>query len=267
MNWKENLPEALLPHIEAIAATERPCIRLTVAEHAPATPWQSAIGRILYWPQSAVWPVDENNRPLYGLLQINLAEFPALQGWPTVGIVQFFVSDNAFWGANPLEPQRQSNFRVVYHAHEQLEATPLLTDFSFLPNFEDLPLAADTHRALIGQGDTMPMPPDDYRFQEQLQPLFDALGDAVWEALAAYRKAIGTVGHRLGGYATFAQDDPRSADSPWELLLQLDTDPQIQMHWGDYGVAHWFYLPVQQSRSLTASDAPFQNVWYAWETG
>lgn len=265
MNWKDNLPKALLPHTDALAATELPCIRLTIADHAPAHAWDSAIGHIRYWPQAATWPTDENGRPLFGLLQLNLATLPVWEGFPSVGILQFFVNDNAFWGANPLEPQRQANFRVVYHDHPEPAATPLLTDFSFLPQFEDLPLAQGVHRAIVGQADTMPMPPEDCRFPELLEPLFAELGDDMWPALAAYRRAIGTVGHRLGGYAGFVQDDPRTDTSPWELLLQLDTDTSVGMRWGDYGVAHWFHQPAPTTRSLDAHAAPFQSVWYAWE--
>lgn len=118
----------------------------------------------------------------------------------------------------------------------------------------------------------MPMPPQDYRFETMLQDIFDEFGDDQWRLLGAYKKAIGTVGHRLGGYASFIQDDPRSAaddeQTSWELLLQLDTDPKVGLMWGDYGVAHWFYGQDASSRSL---DTPgerklFERIWYGWES-
>jgi uncharacterized protein YwqG len=268
MNWITALPPELTPFTDRLVATARPCLRLQVEDQAPAQPWQSALGKVTYWPLDQPWPVDENKRPLFGLMQLNLAELPPLEGLPQHGMLQFFLTDNAFWGANPLQPQQQENFRVIYHHDAKPESTALLSDFSFLPVFNDLPLSADVHRAISATADSMPMPPEDYRFEQLLGDIFTELGDEKWSTLNAYRKAIGTVGHRLGGYAGFAQEDPRQENSPWELLLQLDTDPSIGLIWGDYGVAHWFYAPPQTaSRSLDAPlTDPFEKIWYGWES-
>lgn len=270
MNWTEQLPVELQPFLERFQATAIPCIRLEFENEPPAKRWSSALGRILYWPAAQDWPTDENGRPLFGLLQLNLAELPAHPNLPQHGIVQFFITDNAFWGANPLDPRRQDNFRLIYHDTPQPEATELLSDFSFLPAYEDLPLPQDVSLAISGTLVEMPMPPQDYRFEETLGDIFSSFEDQRWELLGAYKKAIGTVGHRLGGYASFVQDDPRhdNDETNWELLLQLDTDPQAGLIWGDYGVAHWFYAPTVQSRSLSEIPAhPFDAIWYGWECG
>jgi uncharacterized protein YwqG len=268
MNWIDALPLELIPFTDRFVATVRPCLRLKIEDQPPAHAWQSALGKVTYWPLDKDWPLDENERPLYGLMQLNLAEFPPLEGLPHHGILQFFLTDNAFWGANPLQPQQQQNFRVIYHDVVSPEATPLLDDFSFLPPFKDLPLSAEVYRSITATTDSMPMPPEDHRFEALLGDIFNGLGDEKWSVLNAYRKAIGTVGHRLGGYAGFAQEDPRQDNSPWELLLQLDTDPKIHLFWGDYGVAHWFYAPAPTAtRSLDAAQpGPFSEIWYGWES-
>lgn len=268
MNWTEQLPVELQPFLERFQATAMPCIRLQIETEPPAKRWHSTLGRILYWPVAKDWPSDENGRPLFGLLQLNLAELPSLPSLPSHGILQFFVTDDAFWGANPLDPRRQDNFRVVYHDDPEPEHTELLSDFSFLPLYEDLPLQRDISLAITGTLVDMPMPPQDYRFEETLGDIFDGFEDQKWELLGAYKKAIRTVGHRLGGYASFVQDDPRqSTDTPqWELLLQLDTDHKTGLIWGDYGVAHWFFAPGVQSRNLDAVPAnSFEMIWYGWE--
>lgn len=273
MNWETKLPELLHPHAEVFAATERPVVRLQSTNAAPPTRWSSCLGRLLFWPVGQPWPVDENKRPLFGLLQLNLAELPALPNWPTHGILQFFVSDDAFWGAHPLDPARQENFRLVYHEFKDPSTVSLLDDFSFLPMYEDLPLQRDLCVGIKGEADVMLMPPGDHRFETTLQPIFDELGDDKWTVLSAYRKAIGTTGHRLGGYASFVQDDPRPSGETWELLLQLESDPSLGMLWGDYGVAHWFHAVPDTSatvgeRSLAAptSTVDFGQVWYGWES-
>ncbi|MEL7424945.1 MAG: DUF1963 domain-containing protein [Bacteroidota bacterium] len=270
MNWIDQLPAELQVHQDRFLATTRPSVQLQIEKEAPSKRWHSALGRILYWPVDQAWPTDENGRPLFGLLQLNLAELPALAGFPTHGLLQFFLCDDAFWGANPLIPQQQANFRVVYHDHPEPEKTALLDDFSFLPLYEDLPLQRDICLGVSGTLVDMPMPPQDYRFEATLQDIFTDFGDQQWEMLAAYKKAIGTVGHRLGGYASFIQDDPRQAEdaTQWELLLQLDTDPKVSLMWGDYGVAHWFYTPAPAERSLDAEPQgiDFGEIWYGWES-
>jgi uncharacterized protein YwqG len=266
MNWKAQLSAAFAPLLEQLEATARPCVRLQIEAHPPEAVWSSCLGRVSFWPVEQAWPTDHQGRPLFGLLQLNLAELPKLPDWPSSGILQFFVSDDAFWGAHPLDPTRQENFCIHYHAVEEPAAVELLQDFSFLPAYEDLPLERELYLAVTGTLDTMPLPPGDYRFEQQLRPFFDAFEEEKWERLGEYRRAIGTVGHRLGGYPGFIQDDPRRAGDDWELLLQLDTDPQLGLHWGDYGVAHWFYRSDSvASRSLAAA-TPFSEVWYGWES-
>ncbi|MEM1214447.1 MAG: DUF1963 domain-containing protein [Bacteroidota bacterium] len=266
MNWKDQLPTLLLPDLQRFVQTERPCVRLRVTAAAPEHAWSSALGPIQYWPLAKTWPTDEQGRPLFGLLQLNLAELPHLPDLPAQGMLQFFISDDAFWGANPVAHQQaQRNYRVVYHPTNRPEAEPLRTDFSFLPEFVDLPLRTTTRQAISGQLERMPMPPEDVRFPRVLGDLFAALGDAQWDVLRQYRQAIGTVGHRLGGYPGFAQEDTRQGNPLPELLLQLDSDPDAELMWGDYGVAHWLYSPPSEvtERSLTAD--PFAQVTYSWE--
>ncbi|RME97564.1 MAG: DUF1963 domain-containing protein [Bacteroidetes bacterium] len=224
------------------------------------------MGRINFWPADLAWPTDPQGRPLFGLLQLNLSELPTLPGWPAHGILQFFVKDDAFWGAHPLEPTQQDNFRLHYHDVRQPTQVKLLEDFSFLPAYEDLPLERELYLAVSGTLDSMPLPPEDYRFPQHLGPFFEVFGEDKWARLGEYRRAIGTVGHRLGGYPGFIQDDPRQPQDNWELLLQLDTDPQLGLRWGDYGVAHWFYrAEATASRSPQPAHA-FSEVWYGWES-
>lgn len=272
MNWKAHLPAELQPFLDRISATVKPCVKLSIQDTPPSEIWSSTFGCVRFWPQGQDWPTDENGRPLFGLLQLNLAELPALANWPKHGILQFFLSDDAFWGANPLNPLQQRNCRVVFHDVSTPATTTLINDFSFLPTFEDLPLQRNLCLAVTGEASEMPMPPQDFRFETMLQDIFDEFGNDQWRLLGAYKKAIGTVGHRLGGYASFIQDDPRSAaddkQTSWELLLQLDTDPNVGLMWGDYGVAHWFYGQDTSSRSL---DTPgekklFERIWYGWES-
>ncbi|MEL6214380.1 MAG: DUF1963 domain-containing protein [Pseudomonadota bacterium] len=70
--------------------------------------------------------------------------------------------------------------------------------------------------------------------------------------------------HQIGGYAVFTQTDPRSyegKDEDWQVLLQLDSQTigDLDMMWGDVGIANFFIRPAD----LAARD--FSQVWYNWD--
>jgi uncharacterized protein YwqG len=50
--------------------------------------------------------------------------------------------------------------------------------------------------------------------------------------------------HKIGGYPFFTQSDPRDYEPRLLeheiLLLQIDTDDEIGIMWGDSGIAHFF---------------------------
>ncbi len=258
MNWTEQLPLPLQTYAAEIAATARPCLRLQLLDRMPSRRWESCLGRVLFWPADRPWPRDQRDRPLIGLLQLNLAELPPITGLPHEGILQFFVADEPNWGSTTATSD-SSVLSAVYHPIQFPAEVKLLDDFSFLPNYEHPPLRKDICLAVDAKLDQMPMPPEDYRFPATLGAIFDALGDEKWTVLTAYRRLIGTVGHRLGGYAGFVQDDPRDENSSWELLLQLDSSPEHGLFWGDYGVAHWYFNPSQER-----IEDLFGTAWHEW---
>jgi uncharacterized protein YwqG len=77
--------------------------------------------------------------------------------------------------------------------------------------------------------------------------------------LEEYDKAVSAQGHKLGGYAYFTQDDPRSAEDPMLLLFQLDSDQPMDLMWGDTGVGHFFI------RAADLLKRDFTKVWFDWD--
>ncbi|WP_438870473.1 DUF1963 domain-containing protein, partial [Pseudomonas sp. L1(2025)] len=67
--------------------------------------------------------------------------------------------------------------------------------------------------------------------------------------------------HKIGGYASFTQEDPRSYSHQNHtiLLLQIDSDDDIDSMWGDVGIANFFIRP----EDLKKKD--FSNVLYNWD--
>lgn len=68
-------------------------------------------------------------------------------------------------------------------------------------------------------------------------------------------------GHKIGGYASFTQHDPREYEYKKHtvLLLQIDSDDDIGSMWGDVGIANFFITP----ENLRKKD--FSNVLYNWD--
>lgn len=66
------------------------------------------------------------------------------------------------------------------------------------------------------------------------------------------------IGHRIGGYPYFTQQDIREGASDHTiLLLQIDTDDGII--WGDSGVANFFITPEDLQKHN------FSNVIFTWD--
>ncbi len=257
-------PKALEPYRARLAATEKPFTRITLQETnaAALSLWQSKVGGHPYWLQDAPYPVGEDDRPLFFLAQINLAETPPLEGFPRQGIVQFFIADNDLMGLDFDEPEIQHGFRVVYHPTPAPQADALLRDFAFLPHFDadNLPFAPGRCFAMQFAADTGLMPESDYRFDDLFGEDFFARFQAdEWTIAEAWGQIADAAGHRLGGYAEFTQEDPRTPEDPMELLFQLDSDSQNRILWGDFGVAHFFIRP----QDLQAGR--LERVRYNWD--
>lgn len=85
---------------------------------------------------------------------------------------------------------------------------------------------------------------------------FEQFDDEVYDEYTA-----NAFGHKIGGYASFTQEDPRSYSHQNHtiLLLQIDSDDDIDSMWGDVGIANFFIRP----EDLKKKD--FSNVLYNWD--
>jgi uncharacterized protein YwqG len=76
-----------------------------------------------FLPVGTAYPHDVLVRPMILLAQINFAEVPRLEGYPTEGIFQLFVSATEWMNADP------KDYRILFHPDSTVEAQ---IDFSFL---------------------------------------------------------------------------------------------------------------------------------------
>ena len=260
----------LEPYRAQLEATRRPRAGITLEPMAQDDLRASKVGGRPYWQAGKPLPTNSDGKPLYLLAQVNFAEIPrTLAGYPTHGLLQFFIADDDHYGADfdsghgPEVLSVQRGFRVVYWP--DIAAEP--ADSPVPPQFQESPMLphdpARPRRMRFEAGEEM-LSVSDYRFNKLLGG--DAYAAA--EAFAAERKLdadslLETVweryagsGHKLGGYPYFTQEDPRTG-GPMELLLQLDSDDQ--MMWGDVGVGGFFIAPEDLAK------ADFSRVMYTWD--
>ncbi|MBH1971515.1 DUF1963 domain-containing protein [Moraxellaceae bacterium AER2_44_116] len=224
------------------------------------SPYTSRLGGKIAWASHTLYPQCQQ-QPLVFLAQINFAEMPPIKGYPTQGLLQFFIADDdlmgcSFEGGAPVQHEN-SSYRVVYwHDVSQLDVLlePVVAEYSphrpeqaYVMQFEWAKQPLSIHdvafEQIMGQSIYhLPMPEgvDDEDVYDELQEA------ALWTS-------------QVGGYAEFTQEDPRAVDSPLVLLLQLSSDDKAEMMWGDSGIANFFIDPDDLAKS------DFSRVLYNWD--
>lgn len=285
-NSKLKLPVELESYREKLEATIKPYIKIQTQLTQKTTWWQSKIAGFPYLPKNFDYPKTDQNEYLYLLAQINFEEVPQLEGFPDRGILQFYLAKNSSYGNDFYNRTNQTEFRVLYFPEPDLDENNIITNFDFLPTFWDsknvIPFyvcpAYNPHRndcfALKFTPNFAPISHCDYQFDQ-------IIGSKIWNVLVAdnyrlerwYQNQF-VSGHKLGGYANFTQDDPRTfiEDDPrnfinegeeYILLLQIDSDDtafeKIYIQWGDMGVCNFWIKASALSR------CDFSEILYHWD--
>ncbi len=270
----------------------RPMVEIT-PYRGETTVFSSKFGGVPYFPRDMEYPkVQEGEfkgKPIRFLAQLNFAQIPHIEGFPTEGILQFYVGceGHDVYGLDFDDPVKQNTFRVIYHEK-------IVTDESLLCGQEDVPEFDEDDFPFEGEfalkfseavSRTVPM--EDYQFDmyaceaynrafgrnvrtvygadgsiEADDPEFsDALFDGGIDVEDELMDQICCDGAHIGGYPFFTQTDPREYEESYRrfdtVLLQIDTDEEIM--WGDSGVANFFIA----AEDLAKKD--FSRVLYNWD--
>jgi len=219
------LSSILEPYRDRIAATIKPYLRMTLVADKSLTWWSSKFpgyrntqAGFPYLPKGMTYPQTPEGEYLHLLCQINFAQMPVLDAFPQQGILQFYIADQVGWGCP--EPNygdllkatwyQQNTFRILYFPELELDEANLVTHFDFLP--EKNPDVLDPYpqdcSAIEWHSGVAPMSCDDYRIYNLI---FEGYARTTNEELEAYSIEVeeycGEI--HIGGYATFAQEDPR----------------------------------------------------------
>lgn len=271
------LPPSFEPFRKQLEATALPYVEIKTQITQTATFWQSKFLGLPYLPKSISPPQTPQGDYLYLLAQINFAETPQLGGFPTQGILQFYLAPSDLYGADLDHPTRQSGFRVMYHAELKMDISRLVTDFDWMPSpwkndegympfevFSNYLSKPNSCFALTFERKIAPISPCDYQYAALIDhdPFATSEANSNGETDCYFDQFSG---HRLGGYPLFTQSDPRGylplGEEPYRLLLQIDSDinNQIDILWGDTGICNFF---IRQS-ALDRLD--FSEVLYNWD--
>lgn len=241
---------------------------ISVRDDAPivAHPAESRVGGPAFVSDTWPWPATPDGKPMLHVAQLNLAELPQPEGFPSDGLLQFFVANNGDYG-------------MTWDNYPHNLASPNHRTVRYIPA-ADLTDSASNPRAegsLTTQVDSIT---DGYftvtgQLCNQFLTLEDAEAVAILEnhGVDIYSEDLEEFFYERdhpttvfgGGWASFTQNDPRDRPSEQMLLLQLDThvsrEHPVQMVWGDMGIAN-FFITREDLANLD-----FSNVLYTWDCG
>ena len=261
-------------------------------ERGTTTVFDSKLGGLPYFPKSTEYPTvregENAGKPLRLLAQLNLSALPKLEGFPTEGMLQFFVFPDDLYGMDYDAPCDQNGFRVIYHENVTTDTAALLSEDEIPKSDDDddifpfdgefLLTAEAAEKTGAGQAD--------FRFEKAVTDAYNELfgGDvvAMWDADGKGIRQADTQLYdaifsrssektRMGGFPYFTQDDPRRYNKALQghtfMLFQSDSENggdgewDDEICWGDMGVANFFITP----EALAKRD--FSNVLYTWDCG
>lgn len=256
--------ERLVPVLQSSA---RQSIRLRVSE--PCEEPVSRLGGAPNLPPDIEWPASSGGSPLAFLAQLDLSAIPSIPGMelPSEGALFFFYdSVEQAWG---FSPAHAGCWKVVFTS-QKLNSIPLRPAPAGLDNdsrFAPFSLAASLESTF---------PALDPATMEELDITEDE-----FDGLLDLQEAEGTI-HRIGGFPDEIQGDValkaqlvsngidcgdgkgyetgearglNAGAADWLLLLQLDSEDEAGMMWGDVGR---LYFMIHKA---DLDDRRFDKVW------
>ena len=251
-----------------VQALLRPSLRLVpTRDEAAAVGWLGGPAMI---PADVEWPRWQG-RGLEVVAVLDLTSLPEAPGTPLprTGWLTFFydAAGQSAWGHDPAQ---RDAWRVV-HA----------------PDAEPRPAPDGTETIPAVMLAAVEEPAAPHTFEEALA----AFHETEWDELYAFGESLRPIGepaHRIGGWPDLVQDsmwlavqlasngiyvgdptgyqDPRVPDlapgaDDWRLLLQIDTDDDAAMMWGDAGRLYYF---IREEDLIAGA---FDRCWFKLQCG
>jgi uncharacterized protein YwqG len=235
-----------------------PCINESISVGA------SKLGGSPDLPPKITWPRWKTGYLTF-VAQVNLAELPACDSFPTVGMLSFFYDrEQSAWG---FDPTHRDGFRLwsfpepsqLIRAVEPESSTFPCARLSFEP-FLSLPdTSVESVRNLL-----LDIERDElyYDFVDKYagpEPQHQILGSPhVIQGdmpLECQLVINGLYAGNASGYKDPRRKELEPGSADWTLLLQIDSDDNAKMMWGDAGM---LYVWIRR-QDLTARN--FEKAW------
>ena len=247
----------------------------------------SKFGGVPYLPAGAQSPTNESGKPLGMIAQINCAELPKNELYPKTGILQFWIDSgeeegDENWGFNANDIANQANIRVIYYPQVG-EAAPVGHPAVTAARSEDWPIyPPEAELALTFKKKHESLSDTSREFEARFVHRWNEKHpeqtiNEVYEIdrlhdgeNIAYDLTDSTEYHKLGGYPSFVQSDPRENNPELqEYTVNLLTiaseeaknDGDGDIMWGDMGTANWLITPEQ------LKNRDFSKVLFEWSCG
>jgi uncharacterized protein YwqG len=262
------LPKELQEEKEKILNTRKKYIKLSLSRVKNLGSTTSKVGGFPYIPISESYPLDKEGKYMEFLAQINFSEMPNLENYPKSGLLQFFISFKD-WGFTDYDHPINNDIKIIFRENLSEKSHFDYTFLTTIRNKENSPIGHNEFSMTFTNNMEELAPSRNYKsyknvngeFQHYLN--FDEYGEKRgFELESAYWKEFSSFGHKIGGYADFAQQDPRFFEYQdySELLFQLDSDSSADILWGDNGIANFFI------RKEDLKNKNFSNVLYNWDS-
>ena len=229
------------------------------------------VGGPAFIPSNLNWPIDLNGNEMEFIAQIDFSQVSELEGYPTSGILQFFIAMNGEWGDQYFEPKAADfavrwipeigDGKLVQQPDHHVELFKEGDPISLGSRREQSPLsiwARNTGIPLRPMYSFFNPPSISNWFIDDIwnKLVEQNIDDDIFEYLAEKEKYLENC-HHIGGYPDFPQQDPRNYGDFKDhdiVLLSLTSDGHII--WGDYGSAAFLIT----KEALLAKD--FNDVLY-----
>lgn len=260
---------------EQVVRSSLPFARILPDPMGMPKPTGSYLGGYPFMPvgESVGYPVDADGTPLYFLGQINFAELPeGIPGLPTEGLLQWFVESGENYGLSfESDATGREGLVVRWFSAEQLAAGSASSPFDIVGFDYDLHDDWHTYTPFINPDLIMAVTfrkevgisgvnSDDFVFKGNV---VEAGGKQVY--LRDFLDSVGLdlsfgKGDKIGGYPAPTQGDPREGrnEQARQLLIQLDSESDAFVLWGDMGTAQLFGDPQALAKGDTSS------LWWDW---
>lgn len=219
------------------------------------------IGGIPYWPEDMKYP-EYNGDPMVMLAQLNFSKLPRLDGFPSSGLLQFFIN---------LDDYSNNVCKTVYHSNINKNTIDNIPKSSINLNDEDskyFPFTGVFYPSASIEEHIMSIVDKD--FDDTIEKLCNDLSDIDLSEDSKHKlnKLIvdnicssdkgNSGGSRIGGHPYFTQWDIRDSEPKYDtLLLQIDSENGIM--WGDMGISNFFI----NSNDLKNNN--FNDVYFTWD--